>query len=329
MGDETVALTMSEFDDANCESARAGLVRSGSSSMATAVPRFTIIEAPSVLGLFSRGVELLPDALLAAGFGERLQARHTGRVEPPQYDDRRDPETKLLNPRGIVSYSVALANVVGRAINDGDFPIVLGGDCSIMLGCLLALRRRGRYGLLFLDGHADFYQPETEPNGEVASMELALATGRGPAVVSDLEGRRPLVRDEDVVAFGYRDGEYAAAHGSQRIEDSAINVIDLAEVRERGTDEAIHHAIQTLSQPEVAGFWVHLDADVLDDAVMPAVDYRMPGGLSWEELIKVLQAAIGSGRVVGLDVTIFNPKLDEDGTIAAAFVDTLVEGLKF
>jgi arginase len=295
--------------------------------MATAFPRFMIIEAPSVLGLFPRGVELLPGALLAAGLGERLQARHAGRVEPPPYDDRRDAETMLLNPKGIASYSTALADVVGRAV-DGDFPIVLGGDCSIMLGCLLALRRRGRYGLLFLDGHADFYQPQAEPNGEVASMELALATGRGPAVVSDLESRRPLVRDQDVVAFGFRDSEYAAAHGSQRIEDSAIGLLDLAEVRKRGMVEAIQHAIQTLSQPELAGFWVHLDADVLDDAVMPAVDYRMPGGLSWEELIKVLQAAISSGRAVGIDITIFNPKLDEDGSIAATFVDALIEGLK-
>jgi arginase len=296
--------------------------------MAPAFPPFTIIEAPSILGLFPRGVELLPDALLAAGFGERLRARHAGRVEPPAYDDRRDRETMLLNPRGIASYSAALADVVGRAIDDREIPIVLGGDCSIMLGCLLALRRRGRYGLLFLDGHADFYQPEAEPNGEAASMELALATGRGPAIVSDLEGRRPLVRDEDVVAFGYRDAEVAEEYGSQRIKDTAINVIDFAEVRKQGTGEAILQAIQTLSEPELAGFWVHLDADVLDDAVMPAVDYRMPGGLSWEELIKVLQVAIGSGRVAGVDITIFNPKLDEDGTIAAAFVDALIEGLK-
>jgi arginase len=137
-----------------------------------------------------------------------------------------------------------------------------------------------------------------------------------------------LVRDEDVVAFGDRDAEVAKAHGSQHIEDTAIKLIDLAEVRKRGAGEAIHQAIQTLSQPELTGFWVHLDADVLDDAVMPAVDYRMPGGLSWEELIKVLQVAIGSGRVAGLDITIFNPKLDEDGTIAAAFVDALIEGLK-
>jgi len=278
--------------------------------------------------LFPKGVETLPDALLAKGLGERLEARRAGRVEPPRYDHHRDPETMLLNPRGIADYSVALADVVERVVDAGEFPVVLGGDCSIVLGCLLALRRRGRHGLLFLDGHGDFYQPEAEPNGEVASMDLALATGRGPIIVTDLEGRRPLVRDEDVVALGRRDAEIAEAHGSQRIEDTAIRVIDLAEVRKSGTSDAISRAIEQLSRPEIVGFWVHLDADVLDDAVMPAVDYRMPDGLSWEELATILQVAIASGRAIGLNITIFNPKLDSDGSIAAAFVDALVRGLR-
>ena len=159
-------------------------------------------------------------------------------------------------------------------------------------------------------------------------MDLALATGRGPAIVTDLEGRRPLVRDEDVVAFGRRDAEDAEAHGSQRIEDTAITVVDFAEVRKYGAGEATSRAIEDLSRPELVGIWVHLDADVLDDAVMPAVDYRMPGGLSWEELATILQFVIASGQVIGLNITIFNPKLDSDGSIAAAFVDAIVAGLR-
>jgi arginase len=289
---------------------------------------FAIIEAPSVLGLFPRGVERLPDALLAAGIAERLQARRAGRVEPPPYDERRDPETLLLNPQGIADYSAALAHTVGRVVDAEEFPVVLGGDCSIMLGCMLALRRRGRYGLLFLDGHADFYQPEAEPNGEAASMDLAFVTGRGPRVTADLEGRCPLVRDEDVVVFGRRDAEDAAAHGSQRIEDTAIRVMDLSEVRQRGAANASDTAVEHLSRPDIAAFWVHLDADVLDDHIMPAVDYRMPGGLSWDELARTLRAAAESGRAVGINVTIFNPELDRNGSIATAFVHALELGLR-
>ncbi len=290
-------------------------------------PRFAIIEAPSVLGLFPKGVETLPDALLAAGLAERLNARRACRVEPPPYDEHRDPETQLLNPRGIADYSVELANAATEVLDAGEFPIVLGGDCSIVLGCLLALKRRGRYGLLFFDGHADFYQPDAEPNGEAASMDLALATGRGPAVVTDLEGRQPLVRDEDVVVFGRRDAEDAEERGSQRVEDTAIEVIDLSAVRKSGSWECSHRAVERLTEPDIEGFWIHLDADVLDDAIMPAVDYRMPDGLSWNELSTALRVALESGRAVGTNVTIFNPKLDRDHSIARRFVDALSEEL--
>jgi arginase len=99
---------------------------------------------------------------------------------------------------------------------------VLGGDCSIVLGGLLALRRRDRFGLLFVDGHTDFYQPEANINGEAASSDLALATGRGPEILTMFDGYRPLVRDEDVVVLGFRDGEEAASYGSQLDPDGTI-----------------------------------------------------------------------------------------------------------
>lgn len=288
---------------------------------------YAIIEAPSVLGLFPKGVETLPEALLAAGLAERIGASHARRVEPPPYHPTRDETTGLLNPHGIATYSGALADAIAPVRARGDLPVVLGGDCSILLGCLLATRRQGRAGLLFLDGHADFYQPEAEPNGEAASMDLALATGRGPALVTNLEGLRPLVRDEDVVALGPRDAEIAEEHGSQRVEDTAIVMTDLAALRQQGAAEAARLAVDRLCDPALDGFWIHLDADVVDDAVMPAVDYRMPDGLSWDELSTVLKQAVGSGRALGIDITIFNPKLDETGAIARAFVDALAKGL--
>jgi arginase len=288
---------------------------------------YAIIEAPSVLGLFPGGVERLPGALLGAGLADALGARRAGVVTPPPYDPMRDSITGLLNPTGLRDYAHLLADATGEVLDGGEVPLVLGGDCSILLGNLLALSRRGRYGLLFIDGHADFYQPEAEPNGEAASMDLALATGRGPGVVADLEGRGPLVLDEDVVVFGRRDAEEAERAGSQRIEDTAIAVVDLPMVRDRGAQGAAHDAVERLRRSELAGFWIHLDCDVLDDAVMPAVDYRLPGGLSWTELETVIRVAIGSGDALGLEVTIFNPALDTDGAIARALVARLVSAL--
>jgi arginase len=100
----------------------------------------------------------------------------------------------IQNARAIASYTHDLADAVGSLLDAGEFPVVLGGDCSIVLGPALALRRRGRYGLLFVDGHADFFQPEADPYGEAASMDLAFVTGHGPALLTEFEGRSPLVR---------------------------------------------------------------------------------------------------------------------------------------
>jgi arginase len=287
-----------------------------------------IIEAPSVLGLRPSGVQDLPEALFDAGLLIGLDAVRVGRVEPSAYEPTRDAGTGILNPHGIAEYSVRLADAVGGALDAGRFPVVLGGDCSILLGNLLALRRRGRHGLLFLDGHTDFYQPSAEPTGEAASMELALATGRGPRLLTDLEGRGPLLRDEDVVAFGFRDAAESAEAGMQPLPPH-LHAIDLDGVRATGATTAARQAIDRLTDGTGtrAGFWVHLDVDILDDALMPAVDYRQPGGLTWEDLEGVLHTALSDTGAVGLDVTIFNPRLDPDGAIAARLAECLRMGL--
>lgn len=285
-----------------------------------------IIEAPSVLGLRPTGVQDLPAALLGAGLADRLRAVRAGRVDPPPYDPRRDDDTGILNPDGIARYSADLADAVGDVLDSGRFPVVLGGDCSILLGNLLALRRRGRPGLLFLDGHTDFYQPSAEPVGEAASMELALATGRGPRPLTDLEGRGPLLRDEDVVVLGFRDAEESAAAGMQPL-PPGLYALGLDGVRAVGAAAAARGAVDRLTGSGSDGYWVHLDVDVLDDAVMPAVDYRLPGGLTWRELETVLRTALAGERARGLDVTIFNPRLDPDGRIAARLTECLARGL--
>jgi len=211
--------------------------------------RYAIVEAPSNLGLAPTGVDTLPEALLRAGLLDRLGARHATRVVPRHgYDDRRDPANGgTLNATGIAAYGVDLAAAVGAVLDAGERPLVLGGDCSILLGPLLALRRRGRHGLLFVDGHADFYQPEANPNGQAASMELAFVTGRGPDVVANLEGRRPLVADTDVVVLGFRDAEEQAAYGSQPLPSQMI-AFDLAAVRRDGAEAVVRQSLAQLTR---------------------------------------------------------------------------------
>ena len=292
------------------------------------MPRFTIIDTPSILGLRPKGVEDLPEALKRAGLYEKLGAEYADRIKPSlQYNPKRDNKTLLLNAEGIRGFSLELSNAVSRVLGNKQFPIVLGGDCSIVTGPLLTLRRYGRYGLFFIDGHADFYQPETSVTGEVADMDLAIVSGRGPDILTNIDGLKPYVRDEDIVLFGYRDAEQSSIYGSQDVRNTSIHVFDLSDVKKLRIITAATLATKSLLKKELDGFWIHLDADVLDDAIMPAVDYRLEGGLNFSDISELLRALISTRRAVGMTITIFNPHLDLDGSIANEFVLSIVSGL--
>lgn len=288
---------------------------------------YAIIEAPSTLGLAGDGVEGLPDRLLELGFANRIGARRAARLAVPRKNPEPDPATGTLNASAIAQWSPVLADAVEAVLDADEFPVILGGDCTILLGSMLALRRRGRYGLLFIDGNADFFQPEAEPNGEGASMDLAFATGYGPAPLTDIEGRGPLVRPEDAVAFGYRDHADQAEYGSQPMPPE-LKVYDLPALHEIGVEPAARAAIAHLTRDGLDGFFVHVDADVLDDAVMPAVDFRVPGGLSRDELAAVLRIALASDKACGLEITIYNPGLDDDGKAGRGLADLLASVLR-
>ena len=95
-----------------------------------------------------------------------------------------------------------------------------------------------------------------------------------------------------------------------------------------GITNAASLAIEKLMNDELAGFWIHLDVDVLDDTIMPAIDYRLDGGgLSFSDLSELLKIILGSGCAVGMNITIFNPLLDGDGSIVRRFVSSIVSGL--
>lgn len=291
--------------------------------------KYAIVDAPSILGLRPTGVELLPETLRQAGLQERLNAEYYGAVSPlVAYDSSRDKMTKLLNPKAIKDYSTRLAETMKLLLHDNKFPIVLGGDCSILIGNVLALRRLGRYGLFFIDGHTDYYLPEESPTGEVADMDLAIVTGHGPDILSDLDHLKPLVMEQDIVVFGYRDAEQSAKYGCKDIKKTTMmKAIELDEVRRLGFQNAATLGIASLLKNELAGFWIHLDADVLEDLIMPAVDYRLPGGITFAELSNLLKLLLLSKKAVGISVTIFNPTLDKDGSITENFVSSIVEGM--
>jgi arginase len=293
-----------------------------------------VLDAPSVLGLRPPapgkvpGARRLPEALRRHRLPERLGAADAGRVEPPPYRPDIDPASGVRNGDTLPGYSVALADRLVGLVRAGAFPLVLGGDCSILLGAMLALRRlTGRYGLVSVDGGLDFRHPGNAhlvgPVGSVAGEDLAVVTGRGAAQLTDLEGRRPLVAEADVVAVGHRGLDAFA----EEVLATPITLYDMAALRRLGPEEVARRAVATMEGRGVEGFWIHVDTDVLDPEIMPAVDSPEPGGLTHQELATLLRTLTTAELATGMQLTIFDPDLDPDGRLAGELAATVVAGL--
>lgn len=289
-----------------------------------------LIAAPTNLGLRPPepgavpGTAKAPEALREAGLFERmarLGARDAGVVLAGRYRAEVRPGDVLRNQAAILDHAHRLADRVTASLDDSRAPLVVGGDCSLVLGPALALRRRGRFGLVYLDGHGDFRHPgHDEPATTLGGEALAAVTGRHADVVSDLDGLGPLVRGDDAVQVGCRHDEIDL----EELRSSLGGVIPAVEVRHRAEDAA-RRVLEVVARAGVDGFWIHVDVDVLDPGWMPAVDSPDPGGLDPDEIVALLAAL--APRAVGADVAIFDPDLDPDGAAAGLLVDVIEAGL--
>lgn len=297
----------------------------------------TVLDAPSNLGLrpprpgAEPGASGLARAMRARSLLRRLGADDGGEVARLPYAPGPDARTGFRNGEAIARYSAALAERTRAIVAAGRFALVLGGDCSVLLGNMLALRGLGRYGLVFLDGHDDFSPPRDAERYRgvfaAAGQDLALATGHGPAALTDLEGRRPYVAEEDVAVLGLnREPADARDYAVERFDESRIARWPLAMVRALGARTAAEQIRARMeAAPLLDGFWIHVDADVLDQAVMPAVDSPNPGGLGFAELTEALSVLLASPRAVGLELTIYDPELDPSGAAGDGLATAVVE----
>ncbi len=298
--------------------------------------RIAIVGAPSSIGIkpyddgSARRLDLAPGVLREHGLNARLAAHDLGDViPPPRYQDVVRPAGRPRNEDDVAAYSRKLAERVAAASADNEFVLLLGGDCSILLGALLGVReaRRAPVGLVYVDAHADFGTLEESPSGSVASMCLGLAVGRGNTQLARLGGAEPLTRMADVVHIGRRD-DAEPCYGHNALRASPVLNLPLAAVREKGPSDIARKALERVTDGPEGGFWIHVDADVLDPAIMPAVDSPLPGGLALDELAELLNPLVRHPQALGIQLTIYDPTLDADRSCAARLV-TLLENLLY
>ena len=285
----------------------------------------TLVSAPSNLGLRPPrptsvpGCGKAPEALREAGLYRRfagLGAEDGGVVLPGRYADDAAPGV-LRNQEAIVGHSRRLAERIAGLRNRGRVPLVLGGDCSLLVGAGLALRRAGNFGLVHVDGHTDFRNPgNSRECASLAGEDLAAVTGMHWPAIADIDGLRPYFRPRDVVHVGCRDDDEHLAETRGLLG---------AVIPARAAFGAVADMLRVIGRPELGGYWLHVDVDVLDPSVMPAVDSPSPGGFTADQLRDLLRSL--APGAAGAQITVFDPDLDPDGRYAALLTGILADGL--
>jgi arginase len=252
----------------------------------------------------ARGPVVLREVGLVDALHRHAKVHDYGDVTLPDPSPTRESRSHVIDPDGLDALVARVRDAVAPILDNGHLPLVIGGDCPLLLGCLAASSGRDRVGLLFVDGHEDAYLPVQSSTGEAADMELAFALGLADASWSpELATLLPLVAPADVQILGARDAESLRAEGVASLRER----VALVDGERLAADPARIAASACASLPDP--WWFHLDLDVLSTEALPAIDYPQPGGLGWDELVVVATTALRADPR-GWDVTIYNPDLD-------------------
>lgn len=293
---------------------------------------FRIITAPWAVGLGmreggERGTWRAPRALMDAGLDEKLRPETIVHLPRPPYLPGFQEGTRILNGKTIREYGLRLVAEVAAAHAHGQFPLVIGGDCSVLMPALAGARQTGPLALVHLDGHSDFRNPSNHDfsatPGAAAGMDLALATGRGEALLACWPGAAaPLVPDELAIQIGERE-ELDPDWAWPDVCESGIARVTAREFIAEGVEAAARRAIGVIRRAPEARYWIHLDIDVLDQRFMSAVDCPGSPGLDPERLRLLFEALVNEAAPIGMTVTIYDPELDPGGACALVIVELL------
>lgn len=292
----------------------------------------TIFEFPLNLGLTKKdhetepGVKKLPEWLRKFGFYEKINPKNIFRLEAPEYAMDFDPETNVKNPDQIIEYAEKQSELILENFDKNIFNIMLGGDCSILIGNAIALKQLGNFGLFYLDGHTDYIPPQLSPSGGIAGMDLAIVTGMGHEKLTNIKNLKPYFPEENIFCVGNAetdDQEYV-----DQILHSGIHYFDLYQLRKNGFKKTAEDFLKMVHEKKLDGFFIHFDVDVLKDEIMPAVDSRMEDGIGYDDLKDILLPLFENEKCIGIEITILDPDYDKEGLYIKAFIENLTQLIK-
>lgn len=285
------------------------------------------------LGQGRRGVDMGPSALRVAGLNTRIkQLGHTvedyGNVPVKQAEEQHFGDKRAKFLAEIAETCRTIAQAVGRALEDGALPIVLGGDHSVAIGSLAGLsahyhKRNQAIGLIWVDAHGDMNTPETSPSGNIHGMPLACALGYGPDELTKICGYAPKVPPAKCALVGVRNLD---AGEKKIVKQSGVHVFTMRDIDEQGMRSVMEKAIHCATDG-TAGFALSLDLDMIDPADAPGVGTPVRGGATYREAHLAMEMIADSEKMLSMEVVEINPIIDVHNKTAVLAVELVLSAL--
>ena len=289
-----------------------------------------LIGAPTDIGAGARGASMGPEALRVAGIAAALQSHgltvhDAGNVSGPA-NPWLPPVDGYRHLNEVVAWNLAVHAAMLSALQDGDLPILLGGDHCLGIGSISAVARHCREAgkklrVLWLDAHADFNTSVLTPSGNIHGMPVSCLCGHGPQALIEIGGTVPAINPKCLRQIGIR----SVDAGEKRfVHEVGLEVFDMRYIDEMGMRHAMELALATLD--ENTHLHVSFDVDFLDADIAPGVGTTVPGGPTYREAQLCMEMIADTGRLASLDVMELNPALDVRNKTALLAVD-LIESM--
>lgn len=200
---------------------------------------------------------------------------------------------------------------------------VIGGDHSSAIGTWSAVahanRDAGDIGLIWFDAHMDSHTPETSLSQNIHGMPLAALLGHGVPELCHILDDKPKLKPQNICLIGIRSYEI----GERRfLEQLGVRIYYIEEVHERGLNIVVNEAYEHVNR-QTCGYGLSIDMDAMDPEDAPGVGCREPGGISGKDLIYALNHLPQSKPCLGMEITEYNPILDEDNKTAHLLISLL------
>ena len=289
-----------------------------------------IIGVPMDLGAGRRGVDMGPSAIRIAGIGERLRELGYKVVDEGDLTIKTQEEQKVKDPHAkylpeITRAVGILARKVEKIFQQGNFPLVLGGDHSIAVGTISGIaasvrKKKKKLGIFWVDAHSDFNTPETSPSGNVHGMPLASLAGLGPRQLRNINGAFQKVHPKNIAIIGLRNVDRGERENLKKL---GVKVYTMEEIDKFGMHKVMKRAFQEVAK-DVDYLHVSFDLDSVDPVYAPGVGTPVKGGLDYREAHLIMEEMAETGKMSSLEIVEVNPILDNRNQ-SAEFAVELVQ----